>query len=100
LLLLGAIGSTNNSDGADAWKNTDNSDFVADANDIIEWDGNNWNVVFDASSNYLVYNDEVVNTLYTTNLNTGVQYYWDQEQWLLSVDGEYAKGDWTINLDG
>jgi hypothetical protein len=99
-LLLGAIGSTNNSDGADAWKNTDNSDFVADANDIIEWDGNNWNVVFDASANYLVYNDEVVNTLYTTNLNTGVQYYWDQEQWLLSVDGEYAKGDWTINLDG
>ena len=87
-------------DGADAWKNTDNSDFVAGANDIIEYDGANWFIIFDASTGNLVYNDEVVTTLHTTNLNTGVQYYWDSEQWLLSVDGEYAKGDWTINLDG
>ena len=100
LLLLGDIGSTTNTDGADAWKNTDNSDFVAGANDIIEYDGANWFIIFDASTGNLVYNDEVVTTLHTTNLNTGVQYYWDSEQWLLSVDGEYAKGDWTINLDG
>jgi hypothetical protein len=100
LLLLGDIGSTTNTDGADAWKNTDNSDFVAGANDIIEYDGANWSIIFDASTSNLVYNDEVVTTLHTTNLNTGVQYYWDSEQWLLSVDGEYAKGDWTINLDG
>ena len=100
LLLLGAIGSTTNTDGADAWKNTDNSDFVAGANDIIEYDGTNWYIVFDASADKLIYNDVVITTLYTTNLNTGVQYYWDGDQWLLSVDGEYAKGDWTINLDG
>ena len=100
LLILGDIGSTTNTDGADAWKNTDNSDFVAGANDIIEYDGTNWFIVFDASTGNLVYNDEIVTTLHTTNLNTGVQYYWDSEQWLLSVDGEYAKGDWTINLDG
>lgn len=100
LLLLGDIGNDNNSDGADAWKNTDNTDFVAGANDIIEWDGNDWSIVFDASNNFLPYNNEVITTLYTTNLNTGVQYYWDGEQWLLSVDGEYAKGDWVINLDG
>jgi hypothetical protein len=100
LLLLGAIGDTNNTDGADAWKNTDNSDFVAGANDIIEYDGANWHIVFDASQDYLPYNDETITKLYTTNLNTGVQYYWDGDQWLLSVDGEYAKGDWTISLDG
>ena len=100
LLLLGSIGDANNADGADAWKNTDNSDFVAGANDIIEYDGADWNIVFDASADYLPYNDETITTLYTTNLNTGVQYYWDGEQWLLSVDGEYAKGDWTIKLDG
>jgi hypothetical protein len=100
LLLLGSIGSTSNTDGADAWKNTDNSDFVAGANDIIEYDGTNWYIVFDASADKLIYNDVVITTLYTTNLNTGVQYYWDGDQWLLSVDGEYAKGDWTINLDG
>ena len=56
--------------------------------------------MFDASADKLIYNDVVITTLYTTNLNTGVQYYWDGDQWLLSVDGEYAKGDWTINLDG
>ena len=100
LLLLGAIGNAGNADGADAWKNTDNSDFVAGANDIIEYDGANWHIVFDASQDYLPYNDETIETLYTTNLNTGVQYYWDGDQWLLSVDGEYAKGDWTIKLDG
>ena len=100
LLLLGAIGSSSNTDGSDAWKNTDNTDFVAGANDIIEYDGSNWHVVFDASEEYLTYNEETVTTVYTTNLNTGVQYYWDGEQWLLSVDGEYAKGDWTIKLDG
>ena len=100
LLLLGAIGDANNVDGADAWKNTDNSDFVAGANDIIEYDGADWHIVFDASQDYLPFNDETITTLYTTNLNTGVQYYWDGEQWLLSVDGEYAKGDWVLRLDG
>lgn len=100
LLILGAIGDSSNTDGADAWKNTDNTDFVAEANDIIEYDGTNWHIVFDASKNYLPYNDETVTKLYTTNLNTGVQYYWDGDQWLLSVDGEYAKGDWSISLDG
>ena len=100
LLLLGAIGSTTNTDGADAWKNADNTDFVAGANDIIEYDGSKWNIIFDASKDYLPYNDTTITKLYTTNLNTGVQYYWDGDQWLLSVDGEYAKGDWSINLDG
>ena len=100
LLILGSIGDTDNADGADAWKNTDNTDFVAGANDIIEYDGANWHIVFDASKEYLPYNNETITKLYTTNLNTGVQYYWDGDQWLLSVDGEYAKGDWVINLDG
>jgi hypothetical protein len=100
LLILGSIGSTTNTDGADAWKNANGTDFVANSNDIIEWDGTAWQIVFDASADKLIYNDEVITTLYTTNLNTGVQYYWDGDQWLLSVDGEYAKGDWSIKLDG
>lgn len=101
ILLLGDIGNPDNSDGADAWKNTNGSDFVAGANDIVEWDGSRWHIVFDASANYLPFNDETVTTsLYVTNLKTGVQYYWDKEEWLLSVDGEYAKNDWAIDLDG
>ena len=99
LLILGAIGDADNVDGADAWKNADNTDFVAGTNDIIEYDGSQWNIVFDASKDYLPYNDETITKIYTTNLNTGVQYYWDGDQWLLSVDGEYAKGDWTLKLD-
>jgi hypothetical protein len=100
LLLLGAIGSANNTDGADGWKNSDNSEFIAGANDIVEWDGNRWHIVFDASANLITATNETVETLYITNLNTGVQYYWDREDWLLSVDGEYAKNDWAVDLDG
>ena len=100
MLLLGAIGADKNDDGADAWKNADNSDFVAGANDIIEWDGARWHIVFDASENLITQSEQTVETLYTTNLATGIQYYWDTEQWLLSVEGEYAKGDWNVVLDG
>jgi hypothetical protein len=100
MLLLGAIGDNSNGDGADAWKNTGGSDFVAGANDIVEWDGTNWHIVFDASQNLIIESEEVVETLYTTNLTTGIQYYWNGELWLLSVEGEYAKGDWSIELDG
>lgn len=99
MLLLGAIGG-DNTDGADAWKNTDGSDFVTGANDIVEWDGVAWHTVFDASENLITQTQETVNTLYTTNLTTSIQYYWNSEQWLLSVEGEYAKADWSIELDG
>ena len=88
LLILGAIGDADNVDGADAWKNTDNTDFVAGDNDIIEYDGANWHIVFDASAN--------PQTIYTTNLNTGIQYKWDNQEWLLSFEGEYPKGTWRL----
>ena len=92
LLLLDDIGSEENSDGADAWKNSDNSDFIASANDIVEWDGANWNIIFDAS--------ESSEIIYTTNLNTSVQYRYQDNEWLLSVDGEYSIGSWRLSLDG
>jgi len=93
LLLLNGIGDPSNDDGPDAWKNSDNSDFYAEANDIIEWDGSNWNVVFEADTDTSIYG-----TVYTTNLNTGVQYRWDGEDWLKSVDGEYPRGTWRLAL--
>jgi hypothetical protein len=89
-----------NIDGADAWKNASGTDFSAGANDIVEWDGNTWHIVFDALQNLITQTQEIVDALYTTNLTTGIQYYWNGEQWLLSVEGEYAKGDWSIELDG
>jgi len=93
ILLLGPIGDIDNEDGADAWKNLDNTDFVADANDIVEWDGSKWSIVFDASDN-----DSSVEVVYTTNLNTGVQYKFQDNEWLLSFEGEYPNGAWRIEF--
>ena len=90
LLLNENIGDPNNEDGPDAWKNYDGTDFVASANDIIEWDGRRWWIVFDAD---LHDNSEIV---YTTNLNTGIQYKYDGTEWLLSYEGEYPVGTWAL----
>ncbi len=77
-------------DGPDAWKNADGSDFVGGENDVVEWDGTKWHIVFDASA------DEGTTTKYLTNLNTGVQYRWTGTEWILSFEGEYQKGTWRL----
>lgn len=89
-LILEDIGSEDNADGPDAWKNTDNSDFLASADDIVEWDGANWSIVFDAST--------VTDLTYITNMRTGVQYKWDGEAWTKSFEGEYSAGYWRLVL--
>jgi hypothetical protein len=96
ILLLGNINDSSNTsnagyDGPDAWKNTNGTDFVASANDIVEWDGTTWHIVFNAS-------EEDSTIVYTTNLNTGVQYKYDQDEWILSVDGEYPVGTWRLEF--
>ena len=90
ILLLKAIGDSDNADGADAWKNSDNTDFVAEENDIIEWTGSEWSIIFNASSK--------TDIAYTTNLNTGVQYKWTGSEWILSFEGEYRNGTWRIQF--
>lgn len=79
-----------NEDGADAWKNNNGSDFVADANDIVEWDGSSWHIVFDASENSTI--------TYVTNLTTNQQLYWNNFYWQASVDGYYPRGTWELAL--
>lgn len=92
-----AIGSTVtyklnvNQDGPDAWKNSDNSDFIADANDIIEWDGSKWHIVFSAKES----TDQLI---YQTNLYTLTQYKWNGIAWVKSFEGEYKKGQWRLEL--
>ena len=90
-LIIEDIGNEINTDGADAWKNSNNTDFVAHANDIIEWTGTQWNIVFNSS----VYTDDIV---YQTNIFTGVQYTWNGVQWLKSFEGDYMRGFWRIEL--
>tara|TARA_A100001388_G_scaffold202479_1_gene153556 strand:- start:5521 stop:6963 length:1443 start_codon:yes stop_codon:yes gene_type:complete len=91
LLLLADV----NND-ADAWKNTNNSLTDMNENDIVEWNGSTWTVLFDASAN--LKDSEGFETKFITNLNTGIQYKWTGEQWLLSFEGEYRKGTWQIQL--
>lgn len=76
--------------GPTAWKNSDGSDFVANANDIIEWDGNSWSVVFNSST--------VTGPTYITNSYTGIQYKWDGLSWSKSYEGIYDKMLWRIVL--
>ena len=80
-----------NEDGPDAWKNTDQSDFIANTNDIIEWDGTKWRVVFNAEAT----KDTIV---YLTNIYTNVQYKWNGIQWRKSFEGEYSRGRWRLEL--
>ena len=77
-----------NEDGADAWKSTAGRDFIADTNDIVEWDGSQWNIIFDASENS--------DTTYITNLNTQQQFYYNGYYWQFAVDGLYPRGTWDL----
>ena len=89
-LILNDIGSYNNPPGYDAliWRGTGGQQLVAHANDIIQYNGTYWSVSFDS---------RVDNTLqYVSNLNTGTQYKWYQNQWIKSYEGEYKEGLWTL----
>jgi hypothetical protein len=87
-IILNSIGDTDNTDGPDAWKDTAGNDFYASANDIIEYDGVRWNVVFDSSTETGVH--------YVTNTTTGIQYRWTGSNWVKSWEGEYQAGEWSI----
>jgi hypothetical protein len=91
LITIKSIGNIANSDGADAWKNNNNTDFIAEANDIVEWDGNSWTVAFKSADN---------SEAFVTNVNTGNQYMWNGTMWTKSYDGRYSHGSWRLDLDG
>jgi hypothetical protein len=75
-------------DGPDAWKNLNGTDFAASANDIVEWDGAKWNIVFKAAN--------VTAETFVTNMNTNTQYKWTGSEWILSFEGEYPDGTWRL----
>lgn len=85
-LLVDDIGNINNADPAVAW-----GPLVAHANDIIEWSGTAWNVIFDHSQ----YPNTIV---WQTNIYTGVQYLWNGVSWIKSFEGEYRAAKWKIVL--
>jgi hypothetical protein len=75
--------------GPDAWLFNDNV-LVASANDIIEWTGTNWIVVFNAAA--------ATGVLYITNTYTGIQYKWENGSWSKSYEGIYSQESWSLVL--
>jgi hypothetical protein len=82
-LLTDDIGSDGNLEGSIVWNNV-----VAYANDIIEYNGTAWQVVFDSATQ--------ADLEYVTNTNTGVQYRWTGTDWVKSVEGVYRGGAWSL----
>jgi hypothetical protein len=84
-LILEDIGSATNSVPADSWGLV-----IAEANDIIEYTGTQWQVVFEAAA------DESVQ--FVTNITTGIQYRWTGTAWVKSYEGLYPGGEWSLVL--
>jgi hypothetical protein len=90
LIINNNIGNVNN-DPANhpaAWRNSDGSAFNANANDIIHYDGSNWNVTFNSAI--------TTDVEYVTNLYSGIQLKWVDGQWQKSWEGLYREGLWLL----
>ena len=67
-----------------------NWDIEAKENDIIEYDGTKWVVVFDAST--------ITDLHYITNTYTTKQFKWYNDSWISSHEGVYNTGFWRLLL--
>jgi hypothetical protein len=92
-LLTRATGSYDNlgTSNPNAWEGTSNQPLVANANDIIEYDGSRWQISFDSTSS-------PDNIQYVTNITTELQYRWTGTAWVKSYQGLYAGGSWSLTL--
>jgi hypothetical protein len=75
----------------EAWLGSSGQPLVAAANDVIEWTGSYWRIVFNSVA-------QVSTTQYVTNITTGVQYEWNNGMWVKSYQGVYPGGTWTLVL--
>ena len=76
---------------AAAWAGVDGQPLVAHANDIVEYDGQRWQLSFESTSS-------PDNIQYVTNITTLIQYRWTGETWVKSYQGIYPGGQWSIVL--
>jgi hypothetical protein len=60
------------------------------ANDVIQWDGDKWNIIFKSR--------ETQDVTYLTNSYTGIQYKWNGSEWVKSFEGIYSNSDWRMIL--
>ena len=89
-LLVGDTGAPDFNSGAAAWTGVNGEILYATANDIIQYDGEKWNIAF--------LHTNVSNVQYVTNLTTSIQYRWADAQWLKSYQGLYPEGSWSLVL--
>ena len=89
-LLTEATGSEDNLGPATAWVGANGRSLIANANDIIEYTGNYWRVVFRAEGQAA--------GQYVTNITTGIQYEWNGDAWVKSYQGVYPGGTWSLVL--
>ena len=95
-LLTESTGDWNNAYNPVGWLGENDLPLVAQANDIIEYNGSRWRVVFPAN-----YENE---SQYVTNITTGIQYEWVPEYgtepgyWKKSYQGVYPGGSWSLVL--
>jgi hypothetical protein len=87
-LILNGIGNINNEEGPALWNRTGFPSLVAQTNDIIRYTGTHWTLDFDSSATSSV--------KYLTNLRTGIQYKWKDQQWTKAVEGRYGAGAWSF----
>lgn len=62
----------------------------ANENDIIQYDGSNWQIAFDSVS--------VSSIQFVTNNFTSKQFKWTGTSWISSYEGEYNPGYWRLVL--
>lgn len=84
-LILNDIGSNVDTIPAQAWGGV-----VAQANDIIEFTGSQWQLSFDSR--------DAETVQFVTNLTTGLQYRWTGAEWVKSYEGLYPGGEWSLVL--
>jgi hypothetical protein len=89
-LLTEATGTYSQGDAV-IWRGNDGQPLVAQANDIIEYDGSRWIVAFESTSS-------PDNLQYVTNITTGIQYEWTGVAWIKSYQGLYPGGTWRLVL--
>lgn len=89
-LLTHAVGYADDVEVAPAWNANGQQPLVANANDIVEYNGSRWVVVFDSENH--------TGQEYLTNLTTGTQYHWQSGTWHKSVEGRYDAAEWSLVL--
>jgi hypothetical protein len=89
-LLTESTGNSANAANPAGWASVLGQPLIANANDIIEYDGTRWRVNF--------YSGNETAVQYVTNLTTGIQYRWADSMWVKSIDGLYPGGSWNLVL--